>query len=139
MDSNIKTVTEAERRLQTVVSEFDNTVDDFLQKGKFALMELMEVSAVHADDTPDERAHLNRAHMLADIAYDYLAQAQSALTCLIIRENREVDQGAPGHGFAECRQEIIKRIQQIRNPELLRKILIYVEAWTDDEGGQADG
>lgn len=89
MNSNIKTVTEAEKRLQTVVSELDNTVDDFLEKGKFALMELMEVSAVHADDTPDERAHnLNRVHMLADIAYDYLVQAQSVLEDIAARESK---------------------------------------------------
>lgn len=135
MDLNIKAVTGPERRLQTVISELDTTISDLLDKADFSLTELMEVTAIHADDTPDDRTHdLNRACMLADIAYDYISRAQSTLTSLILRESRESDQRAPGHDFAECRQEIIKQIQQIRNPELLKKILAYVEAWTDDKG-----
>lgn len=95
----------------------------------------MEVTTIHADDALDDRTHdLDQACMLTDIAYDYISRAQSTLTSLILRESRESDQRAPGHDFTECGQETIKQIQQIRNPELLKKILAYVEAWTDDEG-----
>ncbi len=90
MDSNIKAVTKPQERLQAVIQELDIVAEDFLEKGKFVLMELMETSAIHVDDTPDDRTHnLNRANRLADIAYDYLSQAQSALIDLVLRERRE--------------------------------------------------
>ncbi len=90
MDSNIKAVTKPQERLQAVIQELDIVAEDFLEKGEFVLMELMETSTIHVDDTPDDRTHnLNRANRLADIAYDYLSQAQSTLIDLILRERRE--------------------------------------------------
>ena len=90
MDSNIKAVTKPQERLQAVIQELDIVAEDFLEKGEFVLMELMETSTIHVDDTPDDRTHnLNRANRLADIAYDYLSQAQSALIDLVLRERRE--------------------------------------------------
>ena len=90
MDSSIKAVTKPQERLQAVIQELDIVAEDFLEKGEFVLMELMETSTIHVDDTPDDRTHnLNRANRLADIAYDYLSQAQSALIDLILRERRE--------------------------------------------------
>ena len=79
MESNKKPGTEAEGRLQTVISELDVTIGDLLDKADFALMELMEVVAVHVDNTPDDKAKkINRVNGLADIAYDYVVRAQSA-------------------------------------------------------------
>lgn len=90
MDSSIKAVTKPQERLQAVIQELDIVAEDFLEKGEFVLMELMETSTIHVDDTPDDRTHnLNRANRLADIAYDYLSQAQSALIDLVLRERRE--------------------------------------------------
>lgn len=90
MDSSIKAVTKPQERLQAVIQELDIVAEDFLEKGEFVLMELMETSTIHVDDTPDDRTHnLNRANRLADIAYDYLSQAQSTLIDLILRERRE--------------------------------------------------
>ena len=134
MDSNKKPVTEAEERLQTVISELDITIGDLLDKADFVLMELMEVVAVHVDNTPDDKAKkINRVNGLADIAYDYVARAQSALTSLILRERREGGQEPePTAGGA---QEIIRRLQQIRDPKLLTKILTFIESWTEDKGG----
>ena len=105
MELNEKAVTEAERRLQAVISELDDTMDDFLEKSRFVLMELVKVSTIHVDDTPDTRTrNLNRANMLANIAYDYLAQAQSAITSLVLREGKaRTDRSDPK--IAECRME----------------------------------
>lgn len=90
MDSNKKRLKKPQERLQAVIQELDIVAEDFLEKGKFVLMELMETSAIHVDDMPDDRTHnLNRANRLADIAYDYLSQAQSALIDLVLRERRE--------------------------------------------------
>ncbi len=87
MDSIKNSVTEPLKSLQMVITELDIITDDFLEKGKFALMELMGVTTIHTDDTPNDKTHnLNRAHMLADIAFDYLTQAQSTLVNLTIRE-----------------------------------------------------
>lgn len=90
MYSDKKTVIEAEGRLRTVIEELDVTVGDMLDKADFILTELMEAAAVHADDTPDDKNNkLGRVNRLAEIVYDYHAQAQSALTSLILRERRE--------------------------------------------------
>lgn len=137
MDSNKKPVTEAEERLQTVISELDTTISDLLDRAGFALIELMEVAAVHVDDMPDDKAkNLNRVNRLADIAYDYVARAQSALTSLILRERSEG--GQEPEPTAEDAQKIIRRINQIRDPAILLKISDFVESWTEDEGGQED-
>ncbi len=107
MESNKNPVTEAEGRLQTVISELDVTIGDLLDKADFALMELMEVVAIHVDDTPDDKAkNINRVNGLADIAYDYVARAQSALTSIILRERRE--QRQEPEPTAEDTQEIIR-------------------------------
>ena len=88
MDSNKKPVTEAEKRLQTVISELDTTIGDLLDKADFVLMELMEAAAVRADDMPDDKDDkLSRVNRLAEIACDYLTQASITLMCLIEREN----------------------------------------------------
>ncbi len=138
MESNKKPVTGPEERLQTVISELDTTVDDFLEKGKFALMELMEAAAVHADDTPDIRTrNLNRANTLADITHDYLTQAQSVITCIVLRESKAWTERSDPE-LAECRQEVMRNIQQIKNPALLEKIQTFVKCRMENEGGKAD-
>ena len=135
MESNKKPGTEAEGRLQTVISELDVTIGDLLDKADFALMEL--IVAVHVDNTPDDKAKkINRVNGLADIAYDYVARAQSALTSIILRERREQRQ-EPRTPAGDA-QEIIRRIQQIKDPALLTKISDFVESWSEDEGGEAD-
>lgn len=132
MDSNKKPVTEAERRLQTIISELDITISDLLDKAGFALMELVEGLR---DPRKDDVRRMVKADTYADIAYDYLTRAQSTLTSLILRERREGGQESePTAGDA---QEIIRRIQQIRDPKLLTKILTFIESWTEDKGGQA--
>ena len=138
MELNEKAVTEAERRLQAVISELDDTVDNFLEKGRFVLMDLVEVSGLHVDDTPDIRTrNLNKANMLANIAYDYLAQAQSVITSLVLQEGKaRTDRSDPDP--VERRQEIMRNIQQIKNPALLEKIQTFVKCWMKDEGGKAD-
>lgn len=138
MESNKKPVTGPDERLQTVISELDTTVDDFLEKGKFALMELMEVAAVHADDTPNIRTrNLNRANTLADITHDYLTQAQSVITSIVLRESKAWTERSDPE-LAECRQEIMRNIQQIKNPALLEKIQMFVKCRMENEGGKAD-
>lgn len=90
MDSNKKPVTGAEERLQTIIEGLDIVAEDFLEKGKFILSELMETTKIYRDDTPNIRTeNLNRANKLADVALDYLAQAQSVLVNLKIREGKQ--------------------------------------------------
>lgn len=138
MESNKKPVIGPEERLQTVISELDTTVDDFLEKGKFALMELIEVAAVHADDTPDIRTrNLNRANTLADITHDYLTQAQSVITSIVLQESKAWAERSDPE-LAECGQKIMRNIQQIKNPALLEKIQTFVKCRMENEGGKAD-
>ncbi|MFG6330505.1 MAG: hypothetical protein K1W28_01545 [Lachnospiraceae bacterium] len=90
MDSNKKPVTGAEERLQAVIEELDIVAEDFLEKGKFILSELTKTTTISRNDTPNIRTeNLNRANKLADVALDYLAQAQSVLVNLKIREGRQ--------------------------------------------------
>lgn len=92
MDSNKKPVTGAEERLQMVISELDITIDFLLEKSMFLVLELQEMAN---KDISDEKGAIRfaynqpRMYMVSAIAYDYLAQMQSALTSLIIQENRE--------------------------------------------------
>lgn len=79
-------------RLKDILFELDCTVDDLLEKGKFALAESMELF----DEAPDttEKAcafayNQKRINMLICIAFDYLAQAQSTLNTIVIRERRK--------------------------------------------------
>ncbi len=105
MESNKKPVTGPDERLQTVISELDTTVDDFLEKGRFVLMELMEAAAIHTDDTPDIRTrNLSKANTLADITHDYLTQAQSVITSIVLRESKAWTERR-GSELAECRLE----------------------------------
>lgn len=90
MDLNKKPVTEAEERLQAVIEGLDIVAEDFLEKGKFILSELMKATTIYVDDTPNIRTeNLNRANKLADVAFDYLMQAQSTLVNLKIQEGRQ--------------------------------------------------
>lgn len=86
MDSNKKSVTKAEERLQTVITELDITISDLLDKADFALTELMERLK---DPQKNDTHRMVKADVYTDIAYDYVARAQSALTSLILRERRE--------------------------------------------------
>lgn len=141
MESNKKPGTEAEGRLQTVISELDITIDDLLGKASFAIMQIQELAAgqgISVADNPLGFAYQQpRMEMFSHIAYDYVARAQSALTSLILRERRKG--GKEPEPTAEDAQKIIKRINQIRDPAILLKISDFVESWTEDEGGQVDG
>lgn len=86
MDSNKKSPYEAEKRLQTVIYELENTISDLLNKADFALTELMEGLE---NDRIDTARKTVKEEVYAGIAYDYLTQAQSGLTDIILRESRE--------------------------------------------------
>lgn len=86
MDSNKKLPYEAEKRLQAVIYELENTISDFLGKADFALTELKE--GLENDRIGTVRKTV-KAEVYAGIAYDYLTQAQSGLTDIILRESRE--------------------------------------------------
>lgn len=125
----IRPAMEQQSRLQAVIFEMQETVDDLLEKGLFALTGLMET--------------MDRSTW-ADIAQDYILQAQKVIEDIAARECNDSEQQAMTDeinnkdDLEDRRQEIMNRIQKIRNPELLTKILTYVKSWTDDEGGISD-
>lgn len=127
MDSNENSVTRAELRLQVVIEELDITVDGLLDKANFVLMEL-------AEGLKDSQKHIARRVMeagtYANIACDYIVQAQSTLTS-IIEQRQEPPAG-------DAQEIIIGQIQNIKDSKLLTKILSFIESWTEDEGGQED-
>ena len=89
MGLNKNPVTGEEKRLQEVIEGLDVVAEEFLEKGKFILSELMKATIINVDDTPNARTEkLNRASRLADVAFDYLTQAQSTLIDLKIQEGR---------------------------------------------------
>lgn len=140
MESNKKPGTEAEGRLQTVISELDTTISDLLDKSSFVIMQFQELAAEQRISVVDKAVEFaykqSHMEMFSHIALDYVEQAQSALTSLILRERREG--GQEPEPTAEDAQKIIRRINQIRDPAILLKISDFVESWTEDEGGQED-
>lgn len=140
MDLNKKTVTGPEGRLQTVIEELDITIDDLLDKASFTIMQFQKLAEEQRISITDKAVELaykqSHMEMLSRISLDYVGQAQSALTSLILRERREG--GQEPEPTAEDAQKIIRRINQIRDPAILVKISDFVESWTEDEGGQAD-
>lgn len=86
MDSYKGPVAGPGERLQTVISELDITISDLLDKADFALIELMEGLR---DPQKNDVHKMVKTDIYANIAYDYLSQAQSAITSLILRERRE--------------------------------------------------
>lgn len=90
MDSNKNLAYEPEKRLQTVIYEFETTISDLLEKADFALMELKE----GLGDTREGAARrMVKAETYADIAYDYLTRANSTLTDILITAKRGQDKG----------------------------------------------
>lgn len=93
MDSNKKPVTEAEERLQTVISELDTTISDLLDKSSFVIMQFQELAAEQRISVVDKAVEFaykqSHMEMFSHIALDYVEQAQSALTSLILRERKE--------------------------------------------------
>ena len=85
MDSNKNLAYEPEERLQTVIYEFETTISDLLDKADFALMELKE-GLEDIQKGPARR--MIKAETYADIAYDYLTRAQSALTDIVLTAKR---------------------------------------------------
>ena len=126
---------EQENRLQAVVFEMQETLDDLLDKGLFALTELIETIGKSTQADMSEECSLYKMTIRADITKDYILQAQKAIEDIIARENRSQ---ADKDCIAESRQEIIQRVQTVKNPELIEKILTFVKCWMDDEGGITD-
>lgn len=93
MDLNKKTVTGPEERLQTVIEELDITIDDLLDKASFTIMQFQKLAEEQRISITDKAVELaykqSHMEMLSRISLDYVGQAQSALTSLILRERRE--------------------------------------------------
>lgn len=87
MDSNKKMLYEAEKRLQAVIYELENTISDLLDKADFALAELKEGLENDQENTVRKMV---KAEVFTDIAYDYLARAQGGLADIIVRESRGI-------------------------------------------------
>ena len=74
---------------------------------------------------------------------DYLCKVYHYLLAKYRRENEAAErrgrQVKNNDCLTEYMQEIIMRVQTVKNPELLMKILTFIKCWTNDEGGQTDG
>lgn len=85
-------ILEQENRLKVIISELDSTIDDLLEKGKFALCELMDLVDEKPEDINDTCAFTSnqrRMNMLANIAFDYLYRAQNELEEMVTLERRK--------------------------------------------------
>ena len=85
-------ISEQENRLKVIISELDSTIDDLLEKGKFALCELMDLVDEKPEDINDTCAFASnqrRMNMLANIAFDYLYRAQNELEEMVTLERRK--------------------------------------------------
>ena len=85
-------ISEQENRLKVIISELDSTINDFLEKGKFALIELMEL----IDEKPSNinaacmfAGKQERVNMFVNIAFDYLHRAQGGLEEIVTMERRK--------------------------------------------------
>ena len=82
-------ITEQEDRLKAIISELDSTIDDSLEKEKFALAELMDLIDEEPDNISAACAFANnqyRMNMLARIAFDYSCQTKEILAGIVDRE-----------------------------------------------------
>lgn len=90
-------ISEQENRLKVIISELDSTIDDLLEKGKFALCELMDLVDEKPEDINDTCAFASnqrRMNMLANIAFDYLYRAQGGLEEIVTLECRKQKEDA---------------------------------------------
>lgn len=83
---------EQKDRLEMVIYELDSTINDFLEKGLFSITQLMELTSGEPED--EKEVHLfaheqSRMNMFANIAYDFVYQAQHELNEIICREYRK--------------------------------------------------
>lgn len=83
---------EQKDRLEMVIYELDATIDDFLEKGKFLIMQLMELTDRNLEDEKEVYlfAHeQSRMNMFANMAFDYIYKAQNELKEIVTREERK--------------------------------------------------
>lgn len=83
---------EQKDRLGTVIYELDSTIDDFLEKGKFLIRQLMEITDRELNGEREVyffANEQNRMNMLANMAFDYIYQAQNELKEIVTREQEE--------------------------------------------------
>ena len=83
-------ITDQENRVDRIISSLDS-IDILMDKGKFALSELMELtSSVRPDNMQEARSfaavNKQRMDMFIYIAFDYLRQAQRELKEIIAKE-----------------------------------------------------
>lgn len=84
-------IAEQEKRRKKIIFELDSTVDDLLEKSKFILNELMDLVDEKPEDINDTCAFASnqrRMNMLANIAFDYLHQAQVGIGEIVTREQK---------------------------------------------------
>lgn len=135
---------EQESRLKTIVFEMQGTLDELLEKGLFALSGLLRAIDSGELGKPDKEYNIYGMTIQAQIVQDYILQAQKVIEDIVARECNDSEQQAMTNGInnkddlEDRRQEIMSRMQKVRNPELITKILTYVRCWTDDEGGIED-
>lgn len=85
-------IADQEETIRTIISELDSVIDDFLEKGKFALTELMELTEKSPNNEKgacEFAYNQKRMDMLVNIAFDYVYRAQCGLNEIVIRERRE--------------------------------------------------
>ena len=90
-------ITDQEKRLDRIIMSLDS-IDILMDKGKFALSELMELTSIRPDNMQEVHsfaaANQQRMDMFIYIAFDYLHQAQHKLKEIIAKEeNNESEKG----------------------------------------------
>lgn len=84
-------IAEQEKRRKKIIFELDSTIDDFLEKSKFILNELIDLVDEKPKDANGVYAFAidqRRMNMLANIAFDYLHQAQVGIEEIVTRERK---------------------------------------------------
>lgn len=89
---------EQKDKLNTVIYELDATIDDFLEKGKFLIGQLMELTEKEPEGEREVHFFANeqsRMNMLSNMAFDYIYQAQNTLKEIVTREQKELKEALP--------------------------------------------
>ena len=88
-------IAEHEEHLNRIIFELDSTIDELLEKGKFALTELMDLIDERPENVNDAcsfASNQEKMNMFAHVAFDYLDRVQSGIGEIVIKERRRMDE-----------------------------------------------
>ncbi len=82
-------IAEHEEHLNRIIFELDSTIDDLLEKGKFALI---DERPENVNDACSFASNQEKMNMFAHVAFDYLDRVQSGIGEIVIKERRRMDE-----------------------------------------------